>query len=57
MNSVGEDAFLASRRASSACKKGMFSNVERPLLASSSALSRKKKGVIGEICLQFQYAC
>ena len=39
------------------CKKGMFSNVEGPCLAPFSALSRKKKGIINEICLQFQCAC
>ena len=32
MFSVEEEAFLASRRASSMCKKGMFLNVEGRLL-------------------------
>ena len=54
---VEENASLASRRASSACKKGMFSNVEGPLLALSSALSRMERRVVNEIYLQLRYAC
>lgn len=37
MYNVKEDALLASRRASSISKKGMFSTVERRFLASYSA--------------------
>ena len=49
MNSVEEDALLASRRASSACKKGMFSDEEGRLLVVYSAFSQKKKGTIYKI--------
>ena len=34
---IKEDALLASRKASSTCKKGMFWNVERPLLYARRA--------------------
>lgn len=53
MYDVKEDALLASRRASLICKKGMFLNVERRLLASSSAFLRMERQVFDEISLQF----
>jgi hypothetical protein len=37
INSFEKDAFLASRRASSCPLKGMFLDVERPLLAPCGA--------------------
>ncbi len=48
---IKEDALLASRRASLICKKGMFLNVEGPLLASSSAFLRMERQVFDEISL------
>lgn len=46
---VGEEAFLAPRRASSCLKKGMFLNVEGPLLSASSAFLRIERGMITEV--------
>jgi len=37
---IKEDAFFASRRASSICKKGMYLNAEGPLLPPNSAFLR-----------------
>ena len=57
MNSVGENAFLAPRRASSTRKKGMFSNVERPLLTSSECSFLMERRVINEISSQILLVC
>ena len=43
-----EDALLASRRASSACKKGMFSNVEGHVLVASSVSPRMERRIVVE---------
>ncbi|MCG5079300.1 hypothetical protein MBN61_00895, partial [Candidatus Saccharibacteria bacterium] len=50
-----EHALLASRRAFSYCKKGMFLNGGRRLLDSSLASLRNEKAVIVEISLQFPH--
>ena len=49
MYDVKEDALLASRRASSTHEKGIFLNVEEPLLVAYSAFSQKEKGTIYKI--------
>ena len=52
INSFEEDAFHASRRASSTCKKGMFLIAVRPLLVSSSASFQMERGLLIEITQQ-----
>ena len=63
MNSVGEDAFLASRRASSCPLKGMFfigkgHVLERRWVWSPPPnLLRKRVGHLTEQCLLWFYGC
>ena len=63
MNSVGEDAFLASRRASSCPLKGMFFIVKGHVLDRRWMWSpppnplRKRVGHLTEQCLQWFYGC
>ena len=53
MNIIIEDVFLASRRASSAPKKGMFSNQEGPFLLSFLASSQMEREMIINNYLQY----
>ena len=48
-------ALLARRRRPSWCKKGIFSNVEKPPLVAYSAFSRKKKRVLCKISWHFLF--
>ena len=48
-------ALFARRKRPSWRKKGMFSNVEKPLLVAYSAFSRKKKGTTCEISWHFLF--
>ena len=63
MNSVGEEAFLASRRASSCPLKGMFFIVKGHVLerrwvwSPPPNLLRKRVGHLTEQCLLWFYGC
>ena len=56
MNDVWEYALLAPRRASSTCKRGMFSNVEGPLLVTCSHPFSNVEGLVSEESLHFLLA-